>query len=433
MTVVARGVGRRWGEREVLAGVDLEVAPGEVVGVVGPNGGGKSTLLLVLAGLVRPTAGAVTVDGVPAADLVGTGAVGLITAEPGLYPLLTGWENLRFFAGLHGATAIDAAAAAVLAELRVEPALMDARVATWSSGTRQKVSLARALLLGPRVLLLDEPTSHLDPVAARQLHQVVRARADAGAAVVVVTHDLHAAEHVCDRVVGLDRRVVGERAGRRAVPPASPLLALFPAAEEAGAPAAEVATALRPGWARVLHVARREWREQGRQPAMLAALAVLYAVVAGLVGFGVLALDRVQGQALGMDLVTRLLAVAPSALAVRALGGFAFLAFTQLLGVVAVGGGHALLHDRQCGTLVFLLLAPLRRVELLTGKVLGVLGWPLLLYAAIDGVATVGLALVPISRAAPELTASSAGFWVAFGLGAPAWAGLLGAVGTMLS
>jgi ABC-2 type transport system ATP-binding protein len=206
--ISAKGLCRSFCGLVVVEAVDLDVFPGEVLGLIGPNGGGKSTLLLLMAGLVRPTAGQVLVDGVPAhrLSLDHTGTVGLITAEPGLYPLLSGRENLRFFGGLFGLSReeIDEKSASILAELEVGVAL-DRSAAEYSSGMRQKVSLARALLLRPKVLLLDEPTSNLDPLSTHVIHQAVRTQADRGIAVVLCTHNLHAAEHICDRVAMLHR------------------------------------------------------------------------------------------------------------------------------------------------------------------------------------------------------------------------------------
>lgn len=228
--VVARGVGRVYGGRPVLAGVDLDVDAGEVVGLIGPNGGGKTTLLMLLAGLVRPTTGTVVIDGVAASDLAvrAAGAVGLITAEAGLYPLLTGRENLAFFAGLYGRV-VDGVALGLLSELDVDETLLDTPSADYSSGVRQKVSLVRALALGPRVLLLDEPTSHLDPLSSRSIHRMVRAQADRGVAVVLATHDLYAAERVCDRVCAVDGGIVGALAldGTRPEAAEPRLLALY--------------------------------------------------------------------------------------------------------------------------------------------------------------------------------------------------------------
>jgi ABC-type multidrug transport system ATPase subunit len=238
--VVARGLTRSWGDHTPVDHVDLELDAGEVFGLIGPNGGGKSTLLLLLAGLVRPTAGTIAIDGVPAEDLAlqATGTVGLITAEPGLYPLLSGRENLRFFGGLYGLSSdeVDQRCAPLLAELEVD-ADVDRPSRSYSSGMRQKISLARALMLSPRVLLLDEPTSNLDPLSSLTLHRAVRARADDGVCVVLATHDLFAAEHICDRVGVMAQRLqrIEVLPGDRDVPAPGRLHALFADAVE-GAP-----------------------------------------------------------------------------------------------------------------------------------------------------------------------------------------------------
>lgn len=209
--IVAKNLGRSFKAGPVLEGVDLAVSPGEVLGLVGPNGGGKSTLLLLMAGLLQPTSGEVRVLGVPAhlLPLQRSGAAGLITAEQGLYPLLSGWENLDFFVGLFGMRRdeVRRRAAPLLDRLGLVAA-MDERTGGWSSGMRQKLSLVRALLPEPKVLLLDEPASNLDPVSTDTLHHAVRDVADAGAAVVLCTHDLPAAEAMCDRVALLRRRLV---------------------------------------------------------------------------------------------------------------------------------------------------------------------------------------------------------------------------------
>lgn len=216
----------------VLDGVDLDVHAGEVLGLIGPNGGGKSTLLTLLAGLVRPTEGEVLVGGIPAHRMAraAQGSVGLLIAEPGLYPLLTGWENLRFFGALYGLDPDETArrVGALLDRLGLS-AHMDARVGAWSSGMKQKASLARALLMEPSLLLLDEPTANLDPISARTIVETVRERADAGAAVVWVTHDLPAAEQVCDRVAFVRQGVhhVEVLDGRRAAPSIGPLFTLW--------------------------------------------------------------------------------------------------------------------------------------------------------------------------------------------------------------
>jgi ABC-2 type transport system ATP-binding protein len=228
--VVLENAGRSFGTRTVLTGLQLTVCAGEMVGVVGPNGGGKSTLLFLMAGLLRPTTGRVLVCGLDAwaLSLTAVGSIGLVTARPGLYPLLTGRENLHHFGGLFGLAPREV-------DERIEPlgrALeltgLDDRVGQLSTGTQQKLSLIRALLLSPKLLLLDEPTANLDPRAGRALYAEARRRADGGLACVLVTHDLSAAEATCDRVLLVDGAIKRELtfSGRRA-PPTGPILAAW--------------------------------------------------------------------------------------------------------------------------------------------------------------------------------------------------------------
>lgn len=234
MLVEARGLGRTFGALgPVLHDVEVTVHAGEVLGLLGPNGGGKSTLLMLMAGLIAPTAGTVTVGGVDAVDVAvqATGSIGLITAEAGLYPLLSGWENLEYFGGLFGLgrAEIRERAGPVLEELELSEVALDAPSGAYSSGMRQKVSLTRALLLRPRLLLLDEPTSNLDPLSTMTMHRAIRRQADAGVAVVLVTHDLFAASHICDRVVLVRQTVIGAHVldGDRVVPEPGPLYRFY--------------------------------------------------------------------------------------------------------------------------------------------------------------------------------------------------------------
>lgn len=204
LPVVMTEVGRSFDGRAVLSKVSVTIGAGEMVGIAGPNGGGKSTLLMLMAGLLRPTTGRVLVCGVDAfsLSLTGAGQVGLVTARPGLYPLLTGRENLHHFGGLFGLSEaeVDAKAEPLARTLELSTGF-DVRAGKLSTGTQQKLSLIRALLLSPKLLLFDEPTANLDPLASRALYAEVRRRADAGLACVLVTHDLPAAEAVCNRVL----------------------------------------------------------------------------------------------------------------------------------------------------------------------------------------------------------------------------------------
>ena len=209
--VEARALTRAFNKNPpVVLDVDLDAQAGEVLGLIGPNGGGKGTLLMLIAGLVSPTSGTVRIDGVDSNALAQqtTGAVGLISAVPGLYPLLSGWENLEYFGGLNNLSAAEVRQRSVdlVTKLGITDQ-MDRQVKEYSSGMQQKVSLVRALLMKPKLLLLDEPTSNLDPVSTHIIHKTVRDQADQGVGVILCTHDLHAAEYICDKVAVMQQTV----------------------------------------------------------------------------------------------------------------------------------------------------------------------------------------------------------------------------------
>ncbi|MDR7464462.1 MAG: ABC transporter ATP-binding protein, partial [Armatimonadota bacterium] len=188
-----------------LAGISLRIEPGEVFGLVGPNGAGKTTLLKLLATLLLPSEGAARVDG---ADLVSQAGmvrrrVGLATGdERTFYWRLTGRENLEFFCGLRGQSPAVARrrAAEVLERVDlVEQA--DETVGRYSTGMRQRLAIARALLDDPPVLLLDEPTRSLDPVAAARVQTLIRRLSrEEGRTVLLATHQLGEAATACDRI-----------------------------------------------------------------------------------------------------------------------------------------------------------------------------------------------------------------------------------------
>lgn len=187
----------------------------------------------------------------------------------------------------------------------------------------------------------------------------------------------------------------------------------------------------------IVHIARREWLEQRRQPLMLGAIGALFGVIAFTACIGVYFLDRVAADP---ELV-RQLATSTSLVGDGGLGPLAetvisvanWLVFTQYLGICAVLAGHALLHDREKGTLPFLLLAPVGRVELLVGKVLGALGPATALYLLVDGVATAFILTRPIHLHAAALLPPSPAWFVAFLVGAPAWAAFVSTVCAIVS
>ncbi|HEY1692803.1 MAG TPA: ATP-binding cassette domain-containing protein [Polyangiaceae bacterium] len=212
--LVVSGLRKRYGDREALRGVDLVVAPGEVHGLLGPNGAGKTTLMRVILGLVAPDAGSVSVFGERAATIPGPptqGVSGFVDA-PRFYPYLSGRKNLRLLASLDGAGGgrrVDERIARALAQVGLtDDADADAKFGAYSAGMRQRLALAAALLRSPRLILLDEPTSTLDPAGARELRALVLRLAGDGVAVLLSSHDLLAVQDLCTRVTILRRGAV---------------------------------------------------------------------------------------------------------------------------------------------------------------------------------------------------------------------------------
>ena len=194
-----------FGPVRALEQLTLTVPRGIVFGFLGPNGAGKTSTLRVLLGLLRASAGTVRVLGVdPAADARRVRAqVGVLLEHDGLYDRLTALANLEYHARIHH---LGSAAAARIEELLRACGLWDRRrdrVATWSKGMRQKLAVARALLHRPPLVLLDEPFSGLDPVAAVELRDSIAALARDGTTIFLTTHDLGHVEKICATVAVL--------------------------------------------------------------------------------------------------------------------------------------------------------------------------------------------------------------------------------------
>ena len=181
---------RMFGRRRAVAGVDFELEAGECLAMFGPNGAGKTTLLRVLAGLLKPTAGRARIAGVQLpAGADARAAVGLISHNSMLYEALTARENIEFVARLYGLPGVRAAAEDALRRMRIEDRA-DTPVRALSRGMQQRVSIARAVVHGPRVLLLDEPYSGLDEGGASALTALLDEQRRSGAALIIVTHNL---------------------------------------------------------------------------------------------------------------------------------------------------------------------------------------------------------------------------------------------------
>jgi ABC-2 type transport system ATP-binding protein len=191
-----------------LDGIDVDVARGEAVGLMGANGAGKSTLLRILAGLIVPTAGTVNVCGLDASRGGSALArkVGYVAAdERGLSHYLSAREQLAWLASLHGYRRAEAlrVVGALVEQMGMTP-YADRPLRELSTGMRRRASLARGLLGAPEVLLLDEPTRGVDPAGSMALHEHLRAALRRGCAIVIATHDRDEARSVCARVAVLD-------------------------------------------------------------------------------------------------------------------------------------------------------------------------------------------------------------------------------------
>lgn len=191
------------GGKQAVQNVSLEMEPGEVFGFLGPNGAGKTTTVKLLNGMLTPTEGICRVLGSdPALEPEKVHAVsGVVTEHARMYENLTGLENLVFYAELYGISADEAArrSESLLKEMELEEA-KDRKLAAWSTGMRQRLSLARALIHRPKILFLDEPTSGLDPESAQNVNRMIREMAEnSGITVFLCTHQLRYAQEICTR------------------------------------------------------------------------------------------------------------------------------------------------------------------------------------------------------------------------------------------
>ena len=200
--IVVRQVTRTFGATAALRGVNLELAAGTLTFLEGPNGAGKSTLLAVIGTVLKPTAGEVSYEPVGSDPMLIRRHLGWVAHDSHCYPELTARENVELAARAHGVE-VSGAWARVAPRVAAE-ALSDRRVGTLSRGQRQRVSLARALVHDPSVLLLDEPWTGLDASSSALLERIVVEQRDAGALVVVVSHEPNLADRLGARRVRLE-------------------------------------------------------------------------------------------------------------------------------------------------------------------------------------------------------------------------------------
>jgi ABC-2 type transport system ATP-binding protein len=202
----AVGLGKRFGDRVAFDGVSFEIGKGEVFGFLGPNGAGKTTTVRTLGTLIEATSGTATVAGLPLTPANGVEIrrrIAVMPESPGLYLRLSVIENLECFADLYEVPDPRGRIQTALQAVNLADRAHDT-CGTLSKGLRQRVALARALLSEPEVLFLDEPTAGLDPVAAREVHELIDGLRKRGVTIFMTTHRLEEAERLCDRVAILN-------------------------------------------------------------------------------------------------------------------------------------------------------------------------------------------------------------------------------------
>jgi ABC-2 type transport system ATP-binding protein len=191
--IEAQSVSKSYGERVALKDVSMAADAGDIVAIIGPNGAGKTTFLSIVAGIQRPDAGEVSRPG---------GEIGWVPQQPAVYAKLTVAENLRLFARLEKRADVEDVVARMLRQTGLEEREGD-QVSTLSGGNRQRVNIAVGLLSEPAVLLLDEPSTSLDPRQRERLWEFLRALAKQGTAIIFSTHHVAEAERNANRILVL--------------------------------------------------------------------------------------------------------------------------------------------------------------------------------------------------------------------------------------
>jgi ABC-2 type transport system ATP-binding protein len=206
VSIVVEDFHKTYNNLVAVAGVTFTVAPGEILGLVGPNGAGKTTTMRALAGILTPTRGRLAVAGHDLArePIAAKAALAYVPDDPRLFDRLTIWEHFRFIASAYRLTDWRPRAEALLEQFELTPR-RDTLTAELSRGMRQKVAICCGYLHEPKAILLDEPLTGLDPRGIRTMNDTVRARAAAGAAVMISSHLLSLVEEVCTSVLILHR------------------------------------------------------------------------------------------------------------------------------------------------------------------------------------------------------------------------------------
>ena len=198
-----RDLSKHYGAVRAVDGISFSVLRGDIFGLLGHNGAGKTTAIRMMTGRAKPTGGTVRIAGFDAVNQLDQikPLINLVFEDQNLYERMSGLDNLRFFARLYNAP--PARVDELLDRVGLDDEARKRKVKTYSSGMKQRLLIARALINDPQILFLDEPTRGLDPSSARELRQIVREMSEKGTTVVLCTHYMEEADELCDQVAFL--------------------------------------------------------------------------------------------------------------------------------------------------------------------------------------------------------------------------------------
>lgn len=208
--IEAKKICKRFAEREVLSGIDLDIRPGMIFGLLGPSGAGKTTLIKIITGQLVFENGEVKVFGKNVTDLTGDDKrqIGIMMDDHGVYERMSCADNLKIFADIYGVPYSNIAK--TLKEVGLEDAAKKPAMKL-SKGMRARLRLARVLMISPKLLFLDEPTSGLDPMTMRYIHKLIMEQKEKGCTVFLTTHNMEEASVLCDEVALLNDGKIIER------------------------------------------------------------------------------------------------------------------------------------------------------------------------------------------------------------------------------
>ena len=197
-----KNITKRFGGFEAVKDLSIEINEGEIYGLLGSNGAGKSTTINVLLGILEPDKGEAFIDGTDVTTHAASARkkIGYISENVNLYPYLTGIENLNYFCKIAGEDYNDEGLSKILNDCGLDSDVINKKVGSYSKGMRQKVGIAIAFAKKAKVLLLDEPASGLDPLASTELSSTLKSLAKKGTAVLMASHDIFRVRETCDRI-----------------------------------------------------------------------------------------------------------------------------------------------------------------------------------------------------------------------------------------